>query len=140
MNTAPLNIVFHGQNAANFRHGFEALIGPQHSISDLSDGLDQPGERALYENADVVIGIQLNSTMPQPLKARLFHAPAAGTDAISTALLPAQCVLANCFGHENAIAEYVMAALLMRRSLRPSPRRLAPAGARILPSGAGRMG
>ena len=67
MNTVPLNIVFHGQNAANFRHGFEALIGPQHSISDLSDGLDQPGERAVYENADVVIGIQLNSTMPQPL-------------------------------------------------------------------------
>ena len=114
MNTVPLNIVFHGQNAANFRQGFETLIGPQHRISDLSDGLDQPGERALYENADVVIGIQLNSTMPQPLKARLFHAPAAGTDAISTALLPAQCVLANCFGHENAIAEYVMAALLMR--------------------------
>ena len=79
MNTAPLNIVFHGQNAANFRPGFEALIGPQHHISDLSDGLNQPGERALYENADVVIGIQLHSGMPIPLKARLFHAPAAGT-------------------------------------------------------------
>ena len=114
MNTAPLNIVFHGQNAANFRQGFEALIAPQHRISDLSDGLNQPGEQSLYENADVVIGIQLHSAMPQPLKARLFHAPAAGTDAISTALLPAHCTLANCFGHENAIAEYVMAALLTR--------------------------
>ena len=62
----------------------------------------------------MVIGIQLNERMPQPLKARLFHAPAAGTDAVNTALLPAQCTLANCFGHENAIAEYVMAALLMR--------------------------
>jgi phosphoglycerate dehydrogenase-like enzyme len=29
-------------------------------------------------------------------------------------LLSASCTLANCFGHENAIAEYVMAALLMR--------------------------
>ena len=79
MNTAPLNIVFHGQNAANFRQGFEALISPQHRISDVSDGLDQPGEQSLYENADVVIGIQLHSAMPQPLKARLFHAPAAGS-------------------------------------------------------------
>ena len=114
MNTAPLNIVFHGQNAANFRQGFEALIAPEHRISDLSDGLDRPGEQSLYENADVVIGLQLNGAMPKLLKARLFHAPAAGTDAIATALLPAQCVLANCFGHENAIAEYVMAALLMR--------------------------
>ena len=114
MNTTPINIVFHGQNAANFRQGFEALIAPQHHISDLSDGLDQPGERALYENADVVIGIKLNDSMPVPSQARLFHAPAAGTDAVNTTLLPAQCTLANCFGHENAIAEYVIAALLMR--------------------------
>lgn len=114
MNATPLNIVFHGQNAANFRTGFEALIGPEHQIFDLSDALDQPGERAHYEGADVVIGIKLNDSMPVPLRARLFHAPAAGTDAVNTALLPTTCALANCFGHENAIAEYVIAALLMR--------------------------
>jgi phosphoglycerate dehydrogenase-like enzyme len=114
MTTTPLNIVFHGQNAANFRQGFEALIAPEHQIHDLSDALDQPGERARYESADVVIGIKLNDSMPVPRKARLFHAPAAGTDAVNTALLPAQCTLANCFGHENAIAEYVIAALLTR--------------------------
>jgi phosphoglycerate dehydrogenase-like enzyme len=110
----PLKIVFHGQNAANFRQGFEQLVTPEHQILDLSDGLDQPGERAHYETADVVIGIKLSDNMPVPLQARLFHAPAAGTDAVNTALLPAQCTLANCFGHENAIAEYVIAALLMR--------------------------
>lgn len=114
MTSPSLKIVFHGQNAANFRQGFEQLVAPQHHIIDLSDALDQAGERAHYESADVVIGIQLNDTMPVPLKARLFHAPAAGTDAINTALLPAHCALANCFGHENAIAEYVIAALLMR--------------------------
>jgi phosphoglycerate dehydrogenase-like enzyme len=114
MSTSPLKIVFHGQNAANFRQGFEQLVAPEHQILDLSDALDQPGERAHYESADVVIGIKLNDSMPVPLKARLFHAPAAGTDAVNTALLPATCTLANCFGHENAIAEYVIAALLMR--------------------------
>ncbi len=110
----PLKIVFHGQNAANFRQGFEQLIAPDHDIIDLSDGLDQTGEHAHYESADVVIGIKLNDSMPVPLKALLFHVPAAGTDAVNTALLPASCTLANCFGHENAIAEYVMAALLTR--------------------------
>ena len=114
MKSTPLKIVFHGQNAANFRQGFDALIDPEHQIVDVSDALDQAGERAHYESADVVIGIKLNHSMPVPLKARLFHAPAAGTDAVNTALLPASCSLANCFGHENAIAEYVMAALLMR--------------------------
>ena len=114
MKSTPLKIVFQGQNAANFRQGFEALIGPEHQIVDVSDAIDQAGERAHYESADVVIGIKLNHSMPVPLKARLFHAPAAGTDAVNTALLPTSCSLANCFGHENAIAEYVMAALLMR--------------------------
>lgn len=114
MTSTHLKIVFHGQNAANFRQGFETLIAPEHQVLDLSEGLDQPGERAHYESADVVIGIKLNADMPRPLKAQLFHAPAAGTDAINTALLPAPCTLANCFGHENAIAEYVFAALLMR--------------------------
>lgn len=114
MNIHPLKIVFHGQNSANFRQGFEALIAPDHQVVDLSDALDQAGERAHYESADVVIGIKLNDSMPQPLKARLFHAPAAGTDAVNTSLLPRHCTLANCFGHENAIAEYVIAALLMR--------------------------
>lgn len=109
-----MKIVFHGQNAANFRQGFEQLIAPEHQIFDLSDALDLPGEQAHYESADVVVGIKLQSGMPVPLKARLFHAPAAGTDAVNAALLPAQCTLANCFGHENAIAEYVIAALLMR--------------------------
>lgn len=114
MSTSSLKIVFHGQNAANFRQGFEQLIPPGHQILDLSDALDPPAERRHYENADVVIGIRLNETMPRPLNARLFHAPAAGTDAIDAALLPPSCTLANCFGHENAIAEYVIAALLMR--------------------------
>jgi phosphoglycerate dehydrogenase-like enzyme len=114
MTPLPLKIVFHGQNAANFRQDFEQLVAPDHQIIDLSDALDQPGERAHYESADVVIGIKLQEGMPVPHKARLFHAPAAGTDAVNTTMLPAQCTLANCFGHENAIAEYVIAALLMR--------------------------
>lgn len=114
MSTAPLSIVFHGANATNFRQGFELLIDPGHQITDVSDRLDQPGERACYENADVIIGIAFNATLPTPRRLRLFHAPAAGTDAVDLALLPASAALCNCFGHEAAIAEYVMTALLQR--------------------------
>jgi phosphoglycerate dehydrogenase-like enzyme len=114
MTTTPLSIVFHGANATNFRKGFEQLIDPRHQIADVSDRLDQPGERACYENADVIIGIAFNATLPTPRRLRLFHAPAAGTDAVDLALLPASAALCNCFGHEAAIAEYVMTALLQR--------------------------
>jgi phosphoglycerate dehydrogenase-like enzyme len=109
-----LKIVFHGQNAANFRQGFEQLIDAQHTLLDLSDKLDLPGEAEHFATADVIVGIKLNADMPTPRQLRLYHAPAAGTDAIDTALLPAGSALCNCFGHENAIAEYVMAALLQR--------------------------
>jgi phosphoglycerate dehydrogenase-like enzyme len=114
MTTTPLSIVFHGANATNFRQGFEQLIDPRHQITDVSDRLDQPGERACYENADVIVGIAFNATLPVPRRLRLFHAPAAGTDAVDLALLPASAALCNCFGHEAAIAEYVMTALLLR--------------------------
>ena len=114
MNPKSLRIVFHGPNAGQFRPGIEALIGTDHEIRSLSDALDQPGERAAFESADVIVGIRLQADLPKPLGLRLYLAPAAGTDAIDTALLPADCPLCNCFGHENAIAEYVMAALLTR--------------------------
>jgi phosphoglycerate dehydrogenase-like enzyme len=114
MTSTPLNIVFHGANATNFRQGFERLIDARHKISDVSDSLDQPGEQASYENADVIVGVKFNASLPLPRQLRLFHAPAAGTDAVDLTLLPATAALCNCFGHEAAIAEYVMTALLQR--------------------------
>lgn len=114
MSPQTLRIVFHGPNASQFRPGMEELIGAGHEIQTLSDRLDGPGERAAFEAADVIVGIRLQADLPRPRSLKLYLAPAAGTDAIDTALLPPDCPLCNCFGHENAIAEYVMAALLAR--------------------------
>lgn len=115
-----MKIVFHGANAANFRAGIEDNLDGEHDIFCLSDALDQPGERDRYQSADVIIGIRLGADEPVPEKLRLYHAPVAGTDAIDRTRLPAGAPLCNCFGHEDAIAEYVMAALLMRHV--PIPR------------------
>ena len=109
-----MKIVFHGGNAANFREGFEAILGEAHEIVDVSDALDRPGERAHFESAEVIVGIRLGTGEPVPRALRLYHAPAAGTDAIDAERLPTGAVLCNCFGHEHAIAEYVMTALLQR--------------------------
>ena len=109
-----MKIVFHGTNASNFHTGIEPLLGGTHEIVALSDALDQPGERDHFASADVIVGNRLSPQQPRPTKVRLFHAPAAGTDNIDAKLLPAEAKLCNCFGHENAIAEYVIAALLLR--------------------------
>jgi phosphoglycerate dehydrogenase-like enzyme len=115
-----MKIAFHGGNATNFRTGFDALLGRGHTIVDLSDALDQPGERAHYETADVIIGIKLGALEPVPMAVKLYHAPAAGVDAIERSRLPQDTQLCNCFGHEQAIAEYVITALLLRHV--PIPR------------------
>jgi len=109
-----MKIVFHGANAGNFRNGFEALLDSVHEIVDLSDALDKPGEREQFAAADVIIGIKLTASDPMPAALKLYHAPAAGTDMIDISRLPAGARLCNAFGHETAIAEYVMTALLSR--------------------------
>jgi phosphoglycerate dehydrogenase-like enzyme len=109
-----MKIIFHGSNAASFRAGFEAFLNEPHEIVDVSDALDGTGERAHFETADVIVGIRLGAAEPEPSRLKLYHAPAAGTDAIDVMRLPAGAVLCNCFGHEHAIAEYVMTALLLR--------------------------
>jgi phosphoglycerate dehydrogenase-like enzyme len=112
--SSSLKIVFHGDNAANFRTGLEDLLHHRHQIVSVSQGIDQAGEKEHFETADVVVGVALNTDMPTPHNMRLLQAPAAGTDGIQRNCLPSKAQLANCFGHENAIAEYVMAALLAR--------------------------
>ncbi len=109
-----MNIVFHGENAASFSDGFSALVGPGHSITLLPDVLGHAQDQAAYAAADVIIGVGFNSTLPQPAGLKLFHVPGAGYDAVDLASLPPATIVCNCFGHEQAIAEYVMSAILAR--------------------------
>lgn len=109
-----MKIVFHGENAKSFRAGFETLIDGGHEIVSLSDALESEAEREHFRTAEMIVGIRLNASMPRPERLRLYQAPAAGVDQIERDRLPPGAALCNAFGHEDAIAEYVMAALLLR--------------------------
>ena len=109
-----MKIVFHGGNAANFHAGFADILGPGHEIHLLPDRIETEADRQVFVTADVIVGVKLSKDDPFPAALRLYHAPAAGTDAIDRACLPPGATLCNAFGHENAIAEYVMTALLQR--------------------------
>ena len=109
-----MKIVFHGPNAGTFEPGFAAMVGSGHAIARVPDLPSTPQDIAAFQSADVLIGIALNRSHPRPERLRLYHAPAAGVDAIDRALLPEGVPLCCCFGHEPAIAEYVMTALLLR--------------------------
>jgi phosphoglycerate dehydrogenase-like enzyme len=109
-----MRIVFHGANAASFSEGFAGLIEGGAEIVVLPDALATKVDRAAYEGADVIVGVRYGADLPRPAGLKLFHVPGAGYDAVDLARVPDTAVVCNCFGHETAIAEYVMAALLMR--------------------------
>src|SRR5438477_4309874 len=109
-----MHIVFHGQNAASFSEGFARLVPQTAQIHVLPDMLITPADRQTYAEADVIVGIRTDRDLPRLEKLQLFHVPGAGYDAVDLGALPASAVVCNCFGHEQAIAEYVMAALLER--------------------------
>ncbi len=111
-----MRIVFHGQNAASFSNGFAGLLNGEAEIAVLPDVLAAESDREAYELAEVIIGVRFDATLPRPETLRLFHVPGAGYEGVDLAAVPASAVVCNCFGHEQAIAEYVMAALLMRHA------------------------
>jgi phosphoglycerate dehydrogenase-like enzyme len=107
-------IVFHGENAGSFSQGFSELLGTEAEVVVLPDILSSDTDRRTYAAADVIVGTKYDNTLPYPEKLSLFHVPGAGYDAVDLTALPASADVCNCFGHEQAIAEYVMAALLAR--------------------------
>lgn len=109
-----MRIIFHGENAASFSAGFAELVGPEAEVEILPDVLDSEAEREAYAQAQAVIGVKFDATLPMPAGLKLFHVPGAGYDAVKLDLLPPGTSVCNCFGHEQAIAEYVMSALLAR--------------------------
>jgi phosphoglycerate dehydrogenase-like enzyme len=109
-----MRIVFHGENAASFSHDFQRLVGEAAQISVLPDVLTDRSHSQTYVAADVIVGARFSGDLPQPPELQLFHVPGAGYDAVDLDAIPDSAVVCNCFGHEQAIAEYVMAALLQR--------------------------
>lgn len=109
-----MRIIFHGENAASFSHGFAERLGEPAEITSLPDILASEADRATYAAAQAIIGVKFDASLPVPAELKLFHVPGAGYDMVDLSLLPASAAVCNCFGHEQAIAEYVMSAILAR--------------------------
>jgi phosphoglycerate dehydrogenase-like enzyme len=109
-----MRIIFHGENAASFSQDFKELVGGEADVRILPDVLTEEADRRAYAEADVIVGVRFDGALPRPQGLKLFHVPGAGYDAVDLNALPTGTSVCNCFGHEQAIAEYVMSALLAR--------------------------
>jgi phosphoglycerate dehydrogenase-like enzyme len=117
-----LRVVFHGDQLAPFTTGFADLLAarlddprvPHADVVVLPTQLTSDVDRRAYAAADVIVSFNFTRTLPRPDALTLFHIPGAGFDAVDLDAVPPAAIVCNCFGHEQPIAEYVMAALLMR--------------------------
>src|SRR5690348_6959562 len=98
-----MRIVFHGENAAAFRPGFEMLV-PDAEIDLVPETPKAEADIEAYRQAEIIIATRFSARLPRPERLGLLHLPAAGYDAIDFAALPPGVVVCNCFGHEHAIA------------------------------------
>ena len=110
-----MRIVFHGLIASAFSVGLNDLLTAPAEIAVFGDDLVDDAQRRAYAAADVLVSFRFDSTTPRPNGLKLLHLPGAGYDAVDFAALPPAAVVCNCFGHEQAIAEYVFATLLLRQ-------------------------
>jgi phosphoglycerate dehydrogenase-like enzyme len=107
-----MKIVFHGANAAFYVDGIEALLTSPHDIRVVPDILDTKAHQETYAGAEVMVSSRYGAGLPALASLRLFQVPGAGIDDVDMARLAPGVSVCNCSGHEVAIGEYVLAAML----------------------------
>jgi phosphoglycerate dehydrogenase-like enzyme len=106
---AMLRIAFAGTFSATLEPAVRARLGmPCNVITG-----DETGIVSGLGDVDVLVTLAFNREMAAVAKKlKLVQVPGAGLDRIDRSALPAGAVLANVYGHEVGIAEYVMGAML----------------------------
>ena len=109
-----MKIVFYGRDTEAFADGFPGLLSEPAEIAVLPNVLAGATDRNVFAAADVIVANRFSASVPSPRGLKLLNVPAAGFDAIDMTAVPAGAAVCNSFGHEQAIAEFVLAALLAR--------------------------
>jgi phosphoglycerate dehydrogenase-like enzyme len=105
---------------ALFLGGFAAAVAPRIlarvttalQTEILADERDRERLVPALSEAEIVVGHIWRSNFPPAPRLKLLQSVAAGLDQIDLAALPGGIVVCNVFGHEPAIAEYVIMTML----------------------------
>lgn len=61
---------------------------------------------------DAIVSVSYDNKMPTVVGLKILQVPAAGTNLVRAEYVPTSAVICNSYGHENAIAEYVVLGML----------------------------
>lgn len=108
-----MNAVFFGTYPARELARAEKAMTSAWSITRIfDDRLTSPEAAATLAEADALVTSVYTAAHPPAPRIRLLQSTSAGVDRIDPAMIPAGCTLTNLYGHEIAIAEYVLASML----------------------------
>jgi phosphoglycerate dehydrogenase-like enzyme len=104
-----VKIAFAGAFAVRLEERVRAHLTPAHDVILA----DEAAITAKLADVDVLVTMVFTRDMAAAARRlKLVQVPGAGLDRIDRAALPAGAALANAYGHEVGIAEYVMGAML----------------------------
>jgi phosphoglycerate dehydrogenase-like enzyme len=108
-----MKALFLGNVAADTANGIKDRLPPELRVEILPDPRDLIGRPAAAADADILVTNHWRADYPPAPRVRLVQSVATGIELIDLAALPRGVAICNAFGHESAIAEYVLMALLV---------------------------
>jgi phosphoglycerate dehydrogenase-like enzyme len=105
--------LFLGNVAADTAAGIRAELPPELQVEIIADPKDLPQNPQSAAEADILVSNHWRADYPPAPKIRLVQSVATGIELIDLAALPRGTAVCNAFGHETAIAEYVLMAMLV---------------------------
>jgi phosphoglycerate dehydrogenase-like enzyme len=107
-----MKALFLGHFAAGVAPRILAKVKTPLESSILDDEGDATQLAPLLSDAEIVVGHIWRAGFPPAPRLRLLQSVAAGLDLLDTGAVPKGVTICNVFGHEPAIAEYVIMTML----------------------------
>jgi phosphoglycerate dehydrogenase-like enzyme len=104
--------LFLGGVAAETARGIAAELPASLAVEILDDPIDRDRLSAAAAAAEILVSNHWRNDYPPAPRVRLVQSVATGVELFDLAALPPDVVVCNAFGHETAIAEFVVMTML----------------------------
>lgn len=108
-----MRALFLGNVAADTAEGIKDRLPPELHCDILPDPQDFARRPETAAAADILVSNHWRADYPPAPRVRFVQSVATGIDMIDLAALPRGIAVCNVFGHESAIAEYVLMTMLV---------------------------
>ena len=110
-----MKALFLGGVAAGTAAGIKDRLPAHLEVEILDDPIDRARLLHAAADAEILVSNHWHADYPPAPRVRLVQSVATGVELIELAALPAGVAVCNAFGHESAVAEYVVMVMLAWR-------------------------